>query len=270
MLRIVTWNINSVRLRLDGLKRLVTELSPDIVCLQEIKVVGELFPQDAITAFGYPHCVVQGQKAYNGVAILSRLPLVDGGSRQWCGKDDARHVFAVLKDARGRKVEVHNFYVPAGGDEPDPAINDKFDHKLRFLDEMAAWFTERQKKSNRFVLVGDLNVAPLDTDVWSHKQLLKVVSHTPVEIDAMAKLQASHDWIDAAREIVPPEEPLYSWWSYRSRDWRQSNRGRRLDHVWLTPALASSLKDCRIEKDIRGWEKPSDHAPVVLDLDLDK
>jgi len=86
MLRIVTWNINSVRLRLDGLKRLVTELSPDIVCLQEIKVVGELFPQDAITALGYPHCVVQGQKAYNGVAILSRLPLVDGGSRQWCGK----------------------------------------------------------------------------------------------------------------------------------------------------------------------------------------
>ena len=267
-MRIVTWNVNSVRLRLESLKRLVAVHEPDILCLQEIKVVGELFPEAEIAALGYTHNVVRGQKSYNGVAILSRVPLADSGARQWCEKDDARHAFVTLKDARGRRTEVHNFYVPAGGDEPDPAINDKFEHKLRFLDEMATWFTERRKKTNRFVMVGDLNVAPLETDVWSHKQLLKVVSHTPVEVDAMAKLQASHDWIDAARRIVPPEEQLYSWWSYRSRDWRQGDKGRRLDHIWLTPALAPALKDCRVEKDVRGWEKPSDHAPVILDLDL--
>src|SRR5690606_30795589 len=132
-------------------------------------------------------------------------------------------------------IELHNFYVPAGGDVPDPAVNPKFAHKLRFLDEAAAWFAARRNPENRFILLGDLNVAPLETDVWSHKQLLKVVSHTPVEVERMNRWCASHDWVDAVRRFVPPERKLYSWWSYRSPDWAAADKGRRLDHVWVTP-----------------------------------
>jgi exodeoxyribonuclease-3 len=165
-------------------------------------------------------------------------------------------------------VEIHNFYVPAGGDVPDVTLNDKFAHKLEFMTEMANCFTERRSENSKLILVGDLNVAPLETDVWNHKQLLKVVSHTPIEVEHMARIYDSHDWVDAMRHFVPEPEPLYSWWSYRARDWRASNRGRRLDHVWVTPALKSHLKKMEITLDARDWEKPSDHAPVVVDFDF--
>ena len=165
-------------------------------------------------------------------------------------------------------VELHDFYVPSGGDEPDPAINDKFAHKLQFLDEMAAWWREQSKPRAKRILVGDLNIAPLETDVWSHKQLLDVVSHTPVEVDRLGQVQASHDWVDAVRHFVPDTEKLYSWWSYRARDWRASNRGRRLDHVWVTPPLAKNLKAASVFADARDWPKASDHAPVVVDIDI--
>ena len=103
---------------------------------------------------------------------------------------------------------------------------------------MEAWFAGlRGKRGNRMILVGDLNVAPLETDVWSHKQLLKVVSHTPAEVERFLRVQAAHDWVDVMRRHVPAEEKLFTWWSYRNRDWRASNRGRRLDHIWTTPAL---------------------------------
>ncbi|MBZ0324829.1 MAG: exodeoxyribonuclease III, partial [Alphaproteobacteria bacterium] len=115
----------------------------------------------------------------------------------------------------------------------------------------------------------DLNVAPLETDVWSHKQLLNVVSHTPVEVDHLDRLQASLGWIDAVRHFIPPENRLYSWWSYRARDWSASDRGRRLDHIWVTPDLRETLAGARVLRDVRGWDQPSDHAPVVCDLTLD-
>ena len=123
------------------------------------------------------------------------------------------------------------------------------------------------------VLVGDFNVAPGEHDVWSHKQLLKVVSHTPVEVEALAKVQAAHDWTDVARALTPEDEKLYSWWSYRARDWKKSNRGRRLDHIWVSPALkdAATKKGragFKIHEDCRSWERPSDHAPVSLKLAL--
>ena len=203
-------------------------------------------------------------KGYNGVAILSRLPIEITEQRDFCGKADARHVAARIDGG----IEVHNFYVPSGGDVPDPAKNEKFAHKLDFLAEMKAWLGSNRGASDPMVLVGDLNIAPLETDVWSHKQLLDVVSHTPVEVEALDTLQGGLGWVDAVRAVIPPAEVLYSWWSYRARDWEASNRGRRLDHVWVTEPLASAVADASILKAARGWEKASDHVPVIVDLNL--
>lgn len=265
-MKIVTWNINSVRLRLANLARLVEELSPDVICLQETKAHDDVFPATAIAALGYPHQAVSGMKSYNGVAILSRRPLTNTGRQNWCGKDDCRHVFATLPDG----TELHSVYIPAGGDVPDPTLNAKFAHKLQFLDDLAVWgealVVKPMAGSGRRILVGDLNVAPLETDVWSHKQLLKVVSHTPVEVEKFTKAQASGRWIDAVREIVPPEQRLYSWWSYRSADWNTADKGRRLDHIWISDAVRPQLKDAAIHRPVRGWELASDHVPVSITL----
>ena len=263
--RVTTWNVNSVRLRLGHLATLIAAHDPDILCLQETKVVDELFPRDAFAEAGFTHQHIHGQKSYNGVAILSRLAFEPLKSRDWCAKGDCRH--AAARFAEG--IELHNFYVPAGGDVPDPEANPKFAHKLDFLAEMACAFGARKaKRSSRLILAGDLNIAPLETDVWSHKQLLKVVSHTPVEVEALGALQAAHGWVDAVRRIIPPEEKLYSWWSYRARDWAAADRGRRLDHVWVTPALADAVTDARVLREARDWKPPSDHAPVSVTLEI--
>lgn len=261
-MRIVTWNINSVRLRLPLLQKLMTEHKPDVICLQEIKCQNMDFPAEAIKAAGYPHQHVAGMKSYNGVAILARQPLRDVGTLNWQGKEDCRHIHATL--ATG--YDLHNIYLPAGGDIPDPAANPKFAHKLGFVEDQTKWWAKQQKGGQR-ILVGDLNIAPLEHDVWSHKQMLDVVSHTEAEVTRFAKLHAAHDWADAMRHFVPPEEKLYTWWSYRAQDWAASNRGRRLDHVWITQALQPKLKGLQVLRDARGWEpKPSDHVPVMLDL----
>jgi exodeoxyribonuclease III len=123
-------------------------------------------------------------------------------------------------------------------------------------------------QDRKTVILGDFNIAPLEHDVWSHKQLLKVVSHTPIEVEKLEALRAASGWVDSLREFVPPHEKLYSWWSYRSSDWAASNRGRRLDHIWLTPALKKHLKSADIMRDARGWDNPSDHVPVTVTLEM--
>jgi len=260
-LRLVTWNVNSVRARMPLVQRFVAECRPDILCLQETKVEDSKFPRTAFEKMGLHHAAIRGQRGYHGVAILSRLPLGPARHEDWCGKGDARHVSVGLPGG----VNLHNFYVPAGGDTPDPETNPSFAHKLDFLDEMTAWSKSLETPS---IMVGDLNVAPLETDVWSHRQLLNVVSHTPPETERMTALQQAHGWVDAMRHFVPPSETLFSWWSYRARDWRASNRGRRLDHVWLSPQLAGGLGAMQVLAEARGWERPSDHAPVIVDLAL--
>ncbi len=251
-----------MRLRIDLIARLTAEEKPDILCLQETKAADPVFPFDALRAMGWRHIHAAGMKGYNGVAILSKRPFAGTEVREWCGRADARHAGVTLRGG----IEIHNFYVPAGGDVPDPEQNDKFAHKLRFLDEVTAWFTARRRSGNRFILVGDLNIAPLEADVWSHKQLLRVVSHTPVEVARLARLQHSHDWIDAVRKFSGPDRKLYSWWSYRARDWAAADKGRRLDHVWVTPDLAPRLSSAHILRDARGWQRPSDHVPVLVTL----
>lgn len=261
-MRIVTWNVNSVRLRMPLLVRLAREASPDVICLQETKVVDDSFPRAEMAAMGYEHMAIRGMKGYNGVAILSRLPIERLDDRPFCGRDDSRHIGVRLAG----EIDLHCLYVPAGGDEPDPAINDKFAHKLEFLDEMAVWSGELADAGRPAIVVGDLNVAPLETDVWSHRQLLKVVSHTPVEVEKFDRVLAAGKWVDAVRRFVPLEETLFSWWSYRARDWAASNRGRRLDHVWTSPDLDGALTGASVLREARGWEKPSDHVPVIVDL----
>ena len=261
-LKIATWNINSVRLRLGGLQQLSETADPDVICLQEIKVANELFPGDAIRDLGYEHQAVHGQAGYHGVAILSKQPIETSEKIHWCGKDDSRHLRVKLVEG----VEIHNLYVPAGGDVPDREVNEKFGHKLDFLAELTDWFKSGAAKSGQSILLGDLNIAPLETDVWSHKQLSKVVSHTPVEVEALDGLQESAGWIDAVRTVIPPSERLYSWWSYRARDWSASNRGRRLDHVWVTPDLAGHITKAEVLRGARGWKQPSDHVPVIVTL----
>ena len=265
-MKITTWNINSVRLRLSGLARIIKNLCPEIICLQEIKVTNDLFPFKVIADLGYPHQAVAGMKGYNGVAILSKRPLTKIKTREWCGKADCRHIFATIEDKRFGPIELHNFYIPAGGDIPDAKKNAKFAHKLQFLKEVAAWQKRRQKSPRNMILVGDLNIAPLPADVWSHKQLLKVVSHTPVEVEALKQLQLSGPWIDAIRKKIPPEKPVFTWWSYRSKDWTANNRGRRLDHIWTTEALKENITAVDIYQSARSWEKPSDHVPVTITL----
>jgi exodeoxyribonuclease-3 len=261
-LRLATWNINSVRLRLDNLRRFVGEWAPDVLCLQETKTPDPLFPREAFEVLGYRHMLVHGMKGYNGVAILSRAPLRSPEIRSWCARSDCRH--ATVELAGG--IELHNLYVPAGGDVPDPGANPKFAHKLRFLDEVTAWFAAERSDARPMVVVGDLNIAPLESDVWSHKQLLDVVSHTPVEVERLALLQQAGGFVDAVRHFAPPPQRLYSWWSYRARDWAVSDRGRRLDHIWVTPALLGGLVEGRILRAARGWDKASDHVPVMVTL----
>ena len=263
-LSIATWNINSVRLRIRLVTRFLRTHNPDILCLQEIKCLPDNFPYRALKRLGYEHIAVNGQRGYHGVAVVSRIPFVSESTRDFCAKGDARHVQVNVADGTN-EIEIHNFYVPAGGDEPDPAINPKFEHKLAFLDEMLSWLGESDPKRSA-VLVGDLNVAPMEHDVWSHRQLLKVVSHTPMETERLNAVIDAGGWTDVARHFVSAEDKLYSWWSYRARDWRASNRGRRLDHIWVTAPLVDRLTGIEILRDARGWPRPSDHVPVIATI----
>jgi exodeoxyribonuclease-3 len=260
-LTVATWNINSVRLRIRQVGRFLDRYAPDLLCLQEIKCPDDRFPTKPFIRRGYDHILVNGQKGYHGVAIASRRPFLVTAKRGFCEKSDARHASVAIADADG-EILVHNFYIPAGGDAPDPAVNDKVAHKLAFLDEMRGWLTGAET-DRKAILVGDLNIAPLETDVWSHKQLLKVVSHTPVETEGLETVRAAGGWVDAVRYFVPAEERLYTWWSYRALDWQASDRGRRLDHIWVTPHLAGRLESAEVVRDARGWSRPSDHVPVI-------
>ncbi len=265
-LKIVTWNINSVRLRLGMVESFLQKHQPDVLCLQEIKCPNDKFPEEAFRNIGYEHQAVHGQKGYHGVATLSKRPLSQIESRDYCEMGDTRHVSAIV-EAGGKPLRIHNFYVPAGGDVADRKVNPKFAHKLDFLEEMKNLSSSHQNIPS--ILVGDLNIAPLETDVWPHKQLLKVVSHTPIETEGMLDLMEKGNWLDLIRHHIPPEEILFTWWSYRSRDWDNANKGRRLDHIWGAPELAKSLTSIEVLRAMRGVEKPSDHAPVVAEFDLD-
>jgi len=265
---IATWNINSVRLRLQLVVDFLEAHRPDVLCLQETKCPNDAFPTAAFRKLGYVHHAIHGQKGYHGVATLSRHPLDALDRRDYCSIGDSRHVSAIVL-AGPRRIRLHNFYVPAGGDEPDRTVNPKFAHKLDFIEEMKALHAEAEAHDGiSSVLVGDLNVAPLETDVWSHKQLLRVVSHTPIETEGLLAVLEGGAWVDFIRKHIPAEEKVFTWWSYRAKDWAESNRGRRLDHIWGSADLAPNLSRVEVLTQARGWARPSDHVPVVAHFEF--
>ena len=261
-MRIATWNINSVRLRINHVMRFINEQNIDVMCLQETKTEDEYFPISKFIDGGMKYCNFRGEKSYNGVAIFSKTPIKTKNFELWCGYNDTRHNCVTLEN----NVKIHNFYVPAGGDVPDIKLNEKFNHKINFIKEMIKYFNKIKLKNT--ILVGDLNIAPFEHDVWSHKQLLNVVSHTPIETELLKKLMNDANWIDVGRKYFSKDEKLYSWWSYRNKDWKKSNRGRRLDHIMVSKDLETSLKSYSSCKEIRDWEKPSDHVPLIVELSI--
>ncbi|MCW8308331.1 exodeoxyribonuclease III [Acidiphilium sp. PA] len=262
-LTVATWNINSVRLRQDLLTTLMAKAAPDILCLQETKAPDFLFPSDLGNKLGLPHVLTRGMKGYNGVAVLSRFELQRlETTPDWCGKSDCRHIAANVLIGH-QPITIHNFYVPAGGDIPDREANPKYGHKLDFITEAKKHFASCPPY--RTILVGDLNIAPLENDVWNHKQLLGVVSHTPAETAGLNEWR-EQGFTDAIRHFVSQDQKLFTWWSYRNRDWRASNRGRRLDHIWVSRDLEASLSHHDILSEARDWPRGSDHVPVVLTL----
>ncbi|QFT76575.1 exodeoxyribonuclease III [Erythrobacter sp. THAF29] len=262
MVSVATWNINSVRLRLPLVEKYLKEETPDVLCLQEIKCQEHQFPAEALAELGYEHQAVHGQKGYHGVATVSRLPIREISRHDWRDNGEARHVGVEIL---GKGMIVENVYVPAGGDVPDREVNAKFGQKLDFLERMTRWADAVDKPT---LIVGDFNIAPLESDVWSHKQLLKVVSHTPIEVETLQRFKDAHGWTDIGREHIRDPERYYSWWSYRSPDWRKNDRGRRLDHMWASPDLARQATAHRILEDARSWEKPSDHIPLITEFDI--
>jgi exodeoxyribonuclease-3 len=264
-LSVATWNINSVRLRAEQVERLLAQEAPDVLCLQEIKTAEVTFPHEAFERAGYVHRVVHGQKGYHGVATVSRIPLREFSRHDWQDNGEARHVGVELTGpgpAQGLVIE--NVYIPAGGDVPDRAVNPKFGQKLDFLERMARWADRIDRPT---LIVGDFNVAPLPSDVYDHKALLKVVSHTPIEVEALARFADAHGWVDLGRKHIPAPDRNYSWWSYRSY-WREKDQGRRLDHMWASPDLAARSVGHRFVEETRRWEQPSDHVPLVTGFAL--
>mgnify|MGYP001810244467 CR=1 FL=1 len=258
-MKIATWNINSIRLRKDLLRSISAMKNIDIMLLQETKTQDEFFPAKDLEDI-FPHIIFAGEKSYNGVAILSKYPIKNKEILEFYN-EDKRHISCEIEG-----IEIHNFYVPAGGDIPDIELNPKFKHKLQYLDLIKNWFEKEKKTKEEIIIAGDLNIAPLEHDVWSSRQLKSEVSHTDIERKTLLDLQKSTNLIDIARSYVDSSEKLYSWWSYRNRDWKKSNRGRRLDHIWLSKKLAENCKNFEIYKDARDKAQPSDHVPVIIEI----
>ena len=260
MINIASWNINSIRLRINQLGNILAQYNFDVIALQETKTPDASFPLQQLHDMGYEHIYFRGEKSYNGVTIISKIPFAEKFFWNLCAKNDTRHIAVKLING----LTIHNFYVPAGGDIPDPELNDKFAHKLSFVTEMK----QKLKHSSNAVILGDFNIAPQEHDVWSHKALSNIVSHTAIEIEKLTALQQDLGWIDTHRYFTNNTEKLYSWWSYRARDWAKSDRGRRLDHIWLTPDLKHNLQQANIYKETRAITQPSDHAVISVALQL--
>jgi exodeoxyribonuclease-3 len=260
-LKIASWNINSVRARALIVEQFLVSESPDILCLQETKVCDPDFPAAMFHRLGYVHQVICGQRMHHGVAILSRIAMREEERHDWQANGEARHVGVRLECG----IRLENVYIPAGGDVPDRTVNPKFGQKLDFVERMTRWSVACACPS---IMVGDFNIAPLECDVWSHKQLLNVVSHTPIEVEALNRLQESNDWVDLGRRFHPAPQRLHTWWSYRSPDWTKNDRGRRLDHMWATADVAQLATAHQVHEVCRAWTRPSDHVPLVTEFSV--
>ena len=259
-MRIATWNVNSVNARLETVVRWFEEASPDVACLQEIKCVDEKFPAEAFERLGY-NLAVHGQKSYNGVAILSKTPLED--VRRGLPGDDsdeqARYLEAVVSGSR--PVRVASIYLPNG----NPIATEKFAYKLAWMERLNAHARELLRYEEPLALVGDYNVIPEARDAAHPENWLGDALFQPQTREAFRALK----WLgltEAYMEVDGSPE-AYTFWDYQAGAW-QRNNGIRIDHALLSPQASDLLSGCVIHKDVRGWEKPSDHVPVVIELDL--
>ncbi len=254
-MKVATWNVNSVRARLPRLLAWLEAQRPDVLCLQEIKVATEEFPADALAAAGY-HAVVNGQRTYHGVAILSREPAADVAPGLRDGGDDSQ---ARLVSARVGDVRILSAYVPNGGE----AGSEKFAYKLAWLERLRAHLAATASPQESLLVCGDLNVAPEDRDVAKPDAWADTVLCHP---DARAALRGVMDWglVDTFR-LHHAEGGFYSWWDYRQLAFPR-NDGLRIDHVLATAPLAARCTAASIDRDARKGEQPSDHAPVLAEF----
>ncbi|HEY7065558.1 MAG TPA: exodeoxyribonuclease III [Chloroflexota bacterium] len=255
-MRIATWNVNSIAVRLPAVTAWLAEHAPDALCLQEIKTVDARFPAAAFAEVGY-QAVTYGQPTYNGVAILARRPPTDV-ERGFPGEDSSP---ARLIAATVGSVRVINVYVPNGA----PLGSDRYTGKLAWLAQLGAYLATRHSPEEPLVLCGDFNVATEPRDVYDPVVLAQEVLFTPAERAALAPL-AAWGLVDTFR-LHEEGAGHYSWWDYRQNNFRR-DRGLRIDHIWATPPLAAFCTSVRIDRAARAGERPSDHAPVVADFGI--
>ncbi len=261
-MRIATWNVNSIKQRIDSAIAWLAERKPDIVCLQETKCVDEAFPREPFEALGY-NLAVHGQKTFNGVALLSKFPFdeISSGLPGDDQDDHARFIEGVVSTARGA-MRVASIYLPNG----NPPETDKYTYKIGWMKRLAAYARERLLLEEPLVMAGDYNVIPAPADArnpqaWVNDALY--LQRTRDEFRALLNLGLT----DAIRATT--DDPgLYTFWDYQAGAW-QKNNGIRIDHVLLSPVAADSLIDAGIDRHVRTWEKPSDHVPVWIDLGIE-
>ncbi|WP_102958247.1 exodeoxyribonuclease III [Mangrovicella endophytica] len=260
---IATWNINGVRARIDALTAWLTERSPDIVCLQEIKSLDDGFPRQAVEALGY-HVETHGQKGFNGVALLSKVAPDNGSvSRGLPGdeSDEQSRFIEACWTVNGQRVRVASLYLPNG----NPLGTEKFTYKLSWMQRLEAHAIARLSDEDALILAGDYNVIPEPEDCRNPAAWLGDALYQPESRAAYRRL-LNLGLLDAVRATTAAGE-VYTFWDYQAGAW-QKNNGIRIDHLLLSPEAASRLGSVGIDKHVRGWEKPSDHVPVVIDLML--
>jgi exodeoxyribonuclease III len=260
-MRIATWNVNSVRQRLDHLLAWLKETAPDIVCLQEIKCLDEAFPREPIEALGY-NVVTHGQKTFNGVALLSRLPFEATPGLEGDTDDVQARFLDGVFSVKGGSLRVGCLYLPNG----NPPSTEKYPYKLKWMSRLLEYSKERLKAEERFVLAGDFNVIPAARDVHNPAAWVNDALFLPTTRE---RFQALLDLgLTDALRAVSDEAGQYTFWDYQAGAW-QKNHGIRIDHLLLSPQASDRLTAVGIDKHVRAWEKPSDHVPVWIDLDLE-
>jgi exodeoxyribonuclease-3 len=259
-MKITTWNVNSLTARLQHVLDWTAANPVDVLCLQELKLTDDKFPLEVLKAAGYEHCAVFGQKTYNGVAILSRHPL-HSVVKNIVGYDDehSRVVTATVDSPAGEVRVVNGYFV--NGQAPG---TDKFEYKMSWLRGLRDYMRTQVGEHGKLVLLGDFNIAPEDRDSFDPVGLKDTIHHTEEERGHFRKL-CELGLADSFRMFDQPEKS-YSWWDYRMLGY-QKNRGLRIDHILVSDGLKAGVKGCSIDRTPRKWEKPSDHAPVTLELD---
>jgi exodeoxyribonuclease-3 len=278
-MKIVSFNVNSLRIRLDIINSLIESYNPDIICFQETKISQENdMPFDFFKKLGYIffEYELSSNKGHSGVLIVSKIEIYNKISINFLENNfqnigSERHIsidFKINNNSNEYKIiNLHNFYVPSGGsgEEENNLNSDKFYEKLRFLENMIKFFQTDQKEKYKIIL-GDINIAPFENDVFNHKMLLNVISHTKFETDAFQRLLLECDLIDSARIFFDNNKKIFTWFSYRSKNWKLSYRGRRLDHILISNNLKKFVKNFQILEEFREMIKPSDHCPILIEL----